>query len=46
MMLDTSIRFINNDVDSKRSDKGCGERPFGIWQAIHTRSGKEVVGEY
>jgi hypothetical protein len=46
MMVDSSVRFVGNDIDSKGSKDGCGPRPHGVWQAIHTRAGGEVVNEF
>ena len=46
MMVDGSVRFVGDDVDSKGSQQGCGPRPHGVWQAIHTRAGNEVVNEF
>ena len=45
-MVDASVRFVSNDVDSNYEKEGCGPNP-GIWQAIHTRAGREnVKGEF
>ncbi len=43
VMLDVSVRFVSNDVDSRGVSNGCGPRPHGVWQAIHTRAGREIV---
>ena len=44
LLLDGSVRFISDNIDFKRNQTGCGQR--GVWQAIHTRGGSEVVGEF
>ena len=41
-MVDSSVRFVSNDVDSNYEKEGCGPNP-GIWQAVHTRAGRENV---
>jgi len=46
LMADGSARFISNTINSKRTQSGCGARPRGVWQSIHTRSGGEIVGEF
>ncbi len=45
MMVDGSVRFVGNDVDSSENKEGCGPGPHGVWQAMHTRAGGEVVNE-
>ena len=44
LMVDGSARFVGDDVDSKASQKGCGPRPHSVWQAIHTRAGRDGGG--
>lgn len=41
-MVDASVRFVSNDVDSHSEREGCGAKP-GVWQAIHTRAGRDNV---
>jgi len=45
-MADGSARFVSETIDFKRTQVGCGPPPHGTWQAIHTRAGSEVVGEF
>ncbi len=45
-LLDGSVRFVGNGVDSKDSQNGCGGLPHGVWQAIHTRGSGEVVNDF
>ncbi len=42
-MVDASVRFVSNDVDSSSEKEGCGPKP-GVWQAMHTRAGRDNVG--
>ena len=46
LFVDGSVRFVSDSIDFKRNQVGCGAKPRGIWQAIHTRGGDEVVGEF
>ena len=46
LMVDGSVRFVSDSINFKRTQVGCGAPPRGIWQAIHTRGGGEVVGEF
>lgn len=46
LRVDGSTRFVSENINFKRTQVGCGSLPRGIWQAIHTRAGREVVGEY
>ena len=46
MMADGSVRFISDSIDFQRLQNGCGSLPRGVWQSIHTRGGREVVGEF
>ena len=45
-LADGSARFVSETIDFKRTQVGCGPLPRGVWQAIHTRAGGEVVGEF
>ncbi len=44
LMLDGSVRFVNNNVDSKADKNACGPNP-GVWQAMHTRAGGDTAME-
>jgi prepilin-type N-terminal cleavage/methylation domain-containing protein len=46
MMVDGSVRFVSENINFKRNEFGCAAAPRGVWQAIHTRGGGEVVGEF
>ena len=47
LMVDGSVRFVSENIDFKRNASGCGTgQDRGVWQAIHTRNGNEVVGEW
>ncbi|MFQ5731102.1 MAG: DUF1559 domain-containing protein, partial [Planctomycetaceae bacterium] len=46
LMVDGSVRFVSDNINFKRTQVGCGNPPRGVWQAIHTRGGGEVVGEF
>ncbi|NQT14306.1 MAG: DUF1559 domain-containing protein [Planctomycetes bacterium] len=46
LMADGSARFVSDTIDFKRTVVGCGAPPRGTWQAIHTRGGHEVFGEF
>ena len=43
LMVDGSARFVSDSIDSKPTDNGCGTGPHGVWQALHTRAGGEIV---
>lgn len=45
-MVDSSVRFVRDDIDSKAAGTACGPPPRGVWQAIHTRAGDEVLFEF
>ncbi len=42
MMLDGSVHFISNDVESNALQEACGT-PHGVWQAIHTRASGDIA---
>ena len=44
-MVDSSVRFLTDDINSKAEMEGCGSSP-GVWQAIHTRDGGELLFEF
>lgn len=47
LMADGSARFISENIDFKRNPLGCGPaNDRGVWQAIHTSNGAEVVGDF
>ena len=46
LMVDGSSRFIADTIESKPTMSGCGAAPRGIWQALHTRAGAEIIGEF
>ena len=46
LTADGSTRFVSDTIDFKRTLTGCGSPPRGTWQAIHTRGGHEVVGQF
>ena len=48
LLADGSVRFVNDNIDYKRLQHGCGPTPLerGVWQAIHTRAGAEPVGRF
>ena len=43
MMADGSVRFISDTIESVATQNGCGDYRRAPWQALHTRSGGEVV---
>ena len=45
LMADGSARFVSDNIDSRSAEHNCGSQR-GVWQAIHTRAGNEVVGEF
>jgi prepilin-type N-terminal cleavage/methylation domain-containing protein/prepilin-type processing-associated H-X9-DG protein len=45
-MADGSVRFVSDNIEFKSTPNGCGAPPRGVWQAIHTRAGDEVVGDF
>ena len=45
VMVDSSVRFLTDDINSRAAKEGCGSAP-GIWQAIHTRDGGEVLFQF
>ena len=47
LLVDGSVRFINENIEFSRTKQGCGPvGQRGVWQAIHTRGGGEVVGDF
>lgn len=46
LMVDGSVKFVRDDIDSSKNKVGCGPLPHGVWQAIHTRAGNEAVGKF
>ncbi len=47
LLADGAVRFISENIDFSRLQNGCGTvDQRGVWQAIHTRDGSEVVGEF
>ena len=42
MMVDASVRFVSDGIDSQSEKEGCGSRR-GVWQSIHTRAGREIL---
>jgi len=52
LLADGSVRFISENIDTgnlgvSTPDAGDGdESPFGIWGALGSKSGAEVVGEF
>ena len=51
LMMDGAVRFVSENINTGNqaaaipSDTGSGTSPYGVWGAIGTRSGGEVVGE-
>ena len=45
LMSDASARFISETTDAEVPAVGCGNIP-SVWQAMHTRSGTEVIPNY
>ena len=45
LMVDGAVQFINDDVDSQANKNGCSTGPRGVWQAMHTRAGREILDE-
>ena len=46
LMADGAVRFITDSIDFKHNSTGCGVEPRGVWQAIHTRNGEEIVEDF
>lgn len=41
-LTDGSVHFVQDNIDAHANKEDCGPDPHGIWQSMHTRSGKEV----
>jgi len=47
LMTDGAVRFISDSIDFSRNPTDCGTvQGRGLWQALHTRGGREVVDEF
>jgi hypothetical protein len=47
LMTDGAVRFISDSIDFSRNPTDCGTvQGRGLWQALHTRGGSEVVDEF
>ncbi|WP_013626723.1 DUF1559 domain-containing protein [Rubinisphaera brasiliensis] len=49
LMADGSVRFVSENIDSGNPSAGkptSGPSPYGIWGALSTKSGGEVIGEF
>ena len=52
LLGDGSVRFISENIDSGNSTagdidaSGGGRSPYGIWGALGSKSGSEVMGEF
>ncbi len=48
LLVDGSVRFISENIDSAQDIEGCkqDDNNRGVWQALHTRGGNEVLGEF
>jgi type II secretion system protein G len=48
-MADGSVRFISNNINSGNISAGhttSGPSPFGVWGALGTRAGEELIPEF
>lgn len=45
-MVDGSVHFITNEVDAKGAVNSCGPGKHGVWQAMHTRAGRETIESF
>lgn len=41
-LADGSVHFVQDSIDAHSNKNNCGPDPHGIWQSMHTRSGREV----
>jgi len=48
LMADGSVRFVSENIDSgdPTATAPTGQSPYGIWGALSTKSGSEVIGEF
>lgn len=50
LMMDGAVRFISDSIDTGNSGSAVatvgGRSPYGVWGALGTRSGGEVIGEF
>lgn len=49
LMLDGAVRFISENIDSGSAAASVvtsGQSPYGVWGALGTKSGGEVLGEF
>ena len=52
LLLDGAVRFVSENINTGNqaaaipSDTSSGVSPYGVWGAIGTRAGGEVVGEF
>ena len=52
LMADGAVRFVSENIHSGNqaaappADSASGTSPYGLWGALGTRSGAEVVGEF
>jgi len=49
VMADGSVRFVSENIDSGDPSATVptgGRSPYGIWGALSTKSGSEVIGEF
>jgi prepilin-type processing-associated H-X9-DG protein len=49
LMVDGAVRFINNSINTGNLGVATalgGASPYGVWGALGTRAGREVIGEF
>ncbi len=52
LLADGAVRFVSDNIDSgnlaaaPKFANGSGPSPYGVWGALGTKSGGEVIGEY
>ncbi|MEZ6129400.1 MAG: DUF1559 domain-containing protein [Planctomycetaceae bacterium] len=52
LMADGAVKFISDNIDTgnlttpPKTCNGTGPSPYGVWGALGTKSGDEVVGEF